>query len=138
MAITGGLLAFAFIALNVSIGFLLHITRCIMSKITSVPILAVRVTSIIIAVIAELVLALVCLVLAVSRTSVDAVDDEPGVVFLTMHASEILVVVGIVATLLWLPWERYVEYQKYHHGSGGVSNALGGMELQKTLNSEKA
>ena len=134
MAITGGLLAFAFITLNVSIGFLLRITRSIMSKIPSVPILRVRVTAIIIAVIVELVLALVCLVLAVARTSVDAVDDEPGVAFLTMHASEILVIVGIVATLLWLPWEEYVEYQKKCRGSsGGVSNALGGMELQETL-----
>ena len=119
MAITGGLLAFAFIALNVSIGFLLRITRCIMSKDNSVPILVVRVTAIIFAVIAELVLALVCLVLAVSRTSVDAVDDEPGVVFLTKHASEILVVAGIVATLLWLPWEEYVK-----DGSDGASKVI--------------
>ena len=129
MAITGGLLAFAFIALNVSIGFLLRITRCIMSKITLVPILAVRVTAIILAVIAELVLALVCLVLAVSRTSVDAVDDEPGVVFLTMHASEILVIVGIVATLLWLPWEKYVEYQTKYRDQ----KALGGMALDQNF-----
>ena len=134
MAITGGLLAFAFIVLNVSIGLLLRVTRFCMNKITSVPILVVRVTAIIIAIIVELVLALVCLVLAVARTSVDAVEDEPGVAFLTMHASEILVIVGIVATLLWLPWEEYVEYQKECRGSsGGVSNALGGMELQETL-----
>jgi hypothetical protein len=133
MAITGGLLAFAFIILNASIGFLLRITRSCMSKITSVPILAVRVIAIIVAVIVELVMALLCLVLAVVRTSVDEVEDDPGVVFLTMHASEILVIVGIVATLLWLPWEEYVKYQQEHRGSGGVSNALGGIELQNTL-----
>jgi hypothetical protein len=127
MAITGGLLAFAFIVLNASIGFLLRITQCCMSKITSVPILAVRVTAIIVAVIVELVIALLCLVLAVARTSVDEVEDDPGVVFLTMHASEILVIVGIVATLLWLPWEEYVEHQ----------NALGEIELQPFDNSPK-
>ena len=135
MAITGGLLAFAFIALNVSIGFLLRITQSIMSKITSVPILVVRVTAIILAIIVELVLALVCLGMAGSRKSVDAVNDESDVAFLTMHASEILVVVGIVATLLWLPWEEYIKYQKKcadGESNGASNDASNGYELQTT------
>ena len=151
MAITGGLLAFAFIALNASIGFLLHITRCCMNKDNSVPILAVRVIAIIIAIIVELGLALLCLVLAVARTSVDTVEDEPSVVFLTMHASEILVIVGIVATLLWLPWEEYVKSQRKSDGgsdsasdgaSDGASNgalkALGEHELQSDFGGSSA
>lgn len=129
LAITGGLLAFAFIILNASIGVLLHITRSCMKKITLVPILAVRVTFIILAVVAELVAVIVCLVLAVVRTTVDAVEDDPGVVFLSMHASEILIIVGIVATLLWLPWEEYVKHQKEYQSMGGASNALGNIEL---------
>ena len=134
LAITGGLLAFAFIILNASIGVLLHITRSCMKKITSVPILAVRVTFIILAIIAELLAVIVCLVLAVVRTTVDAVEDDPGVVFLAMHASEILVIVGIVATLLWLPWEEYVKHQEKHQSVDGASNALGDIELEQTLN----
>ena len=135
LAITGGLLAFAFIALNVSIGLLLRITRSCMNKITSVPILAVRVTFIIIFIIVELAMAILCLVLGVVNVTADTVDDDPGVTFLTMHASEILVIVGIVATLLWLPWEEYVTYQKECHDE---PKALGGLELKETLSESVA
>lgn len=113
LAAMGGLLAFAFIALNVSIGLLLRITRYCMSKTDdTTAFFVIRVIVIITAIVIELAMAILCLVLGVTSVSADTVEDEPGVTFLTMHASEILVVVGIVATLLWLPWEEYVKKQK--------------------------
>ena len=115
LAAAGGLLAFAFIALNASIGLLLRITRYCMNKTDdTTAIFVIRVISIIIAIVVELTMAILCLVLGATSDSVDTVEDDPGVTFLTMHASEILVIVGIVATLLWLPWEEYVKHQKAH------------------------
>ena len=53
----------------------------------------------------------VCLVLAVTRLTVDSTDDSPERTFLAMYAAEILVIFGITATLIWLPWEEY-EYSQ--------------------------
>lgn len=134
LAVTGGLLAFAFIALNASIGLLLRITRYCMNKTTDTTALfVIRVIVIIVAIVVELAMAIVCLVLGATSDSADTVNDDPGVTFLTMHASEILVVVGIVATLLWLPWEEYVKHQQKYGGQGGAPNALAGMELQENI-----
>ena len=129
LAITGGLLAFAFIALNAAIGLLLQVTRSCMTKVDMKTMFGIRVVVIVLAIIIELVMAILCLVLGVTSRTADSTNDDPGVIFLTMHASEILVIVGVVATLLWLPWEEYVKIQRESRGSGGVANALGNIEL---------
>ena len=123
VAVIGGLLAFTFIALNASIGFLLRITQSCMTKINLKCMFWIRIIFIGIVIVIELAMAILCLALGVTRVSPDTVDDDPGVTFLTMHASEILATVGIVATLLWLPWEEYVEAQKQHQQSSNSSSA---------------
>ena len=115
LAITGGLLGFAFIALNVLIGALLRVTQCCMrGKITATPscLRVVRYISIAFALVLEIVVALLYIVLGVSRVSPDSMNDDTGVIFLTMHAAEILLACGTLTTLLWLPWEEYVNEQE--------------------------
>ena len=111
LATTGGLLGFTFIALNVLIGTLLCVTQsCMGRKITAKPfcLRIVRYISIAFALILEVVIALLYIVLGVSRVSPDSMNDDRGVIFLTVHAAEILLVCGTLTTLLWLPWEEYV------------------------------
>ena len=55
----------------------------------------------------ELLMAIVGMVLQGTGTSVDNTNDTPGVIFFATHAAEILLVIGIIATLLLLPWEDY-------------------------------
>ena len=54
----------------------------------------------------ELSMAVLGMVLQGTGTSV---NDTPGVMFLATHAAEILLVIGIIPTLLLLPWEDYKE-----------------------------
>ena len=49
-------------------------------------------------------MAVVGMVLQGTGTSV---NDTAGVMFLATHAAEILLVIGIIPTLLLLPWENY-------------------------------
>ena len=113
LAVIGGLLAFAFIALNASIGLLLRITQSCKNKcqMSVKQMFWIRMISIVISIAIELAMVILCLVLGIARVSPDSVDDDPGITFLTMHASEILAVVAIITTLLWLPWEEYVREQ---------------------------
>ena len=60
----------------------------------------------------ELLLAIMGMVLGATGTSVDSTNDTPEVVFLATHATEILLVFGIIATLLWLPWDKYAKNHK--------------------------
>ena len=76
--------------------------------------LKIRMVFIGIVILVELAMVILCLVLGITRVSPDSINDDPGMTFLTMHATEILAVVSIVATLLWLPWEEYVEKQNKH------------------------
>ena len=55
----------------------------------------------------ELLLAVVGMVLQGTGTNVNDTNNTPGVIFLATHAAEILLVIGIVPTLLLLPWENY-------------------------------
>ena len=114
LAITGGLLSFALIVLNTSIGLLLRITQCCMTKLNLKHMFKIRMVFIGIVILVELAMVILCLVLGITRVSPDSINDDPGMTFLTMHATEILAVVSIVATLLWLPWEEYVEEQNKH------------------------
>ena len=52
----------------------------------------------------ELLLAIFSMVLQGTGTSD---NDTPGVMFLTTHAAEIVLAIGIIPTLLLLPWESY-------------------------------
>ena len=70
---------------------------------------AIRICVVILASFMELVLAVFCLAIG---DIVDSSHDPPEVIFLAMHASEVLVVVGIIATSLWLPWEDYTKAWK--------------------------
>ena len=50
----------------------------------------IRIFSIVISIVIELAMVILCLVLGIARVSPDSTDDDPGITFLTMHASEIL------------------------------------------------
>ena len=52
-------------------------------------------------------MAIVGMVLQGTGTSVSDTNNTPGVIFLATHAAEILLVIGIIPTLLLLPWENY-------------------------------
>ena len=56
----------------------------------------------------ELLMAVVGMVLQETGTSISDTNNTPGVIFLATHAAEILLVIGIIPTLLLLPWENYI------------------------------
>ena len=55
----------------------------------------------------ELLMVIVGMALQTTGSSIDNTNDTPGVIFLATHSAEILLVFGIIATLLLLPWEAY-------------------------------
>ena len=121
LASTGGLLALTLYVLKTATGVLLSLARCCVKTCNSTYkngsedksctsttcVFVVRIIFAVLASIVEVVLVILCLVLAVEMVSVDSASDPPSITFLTMHAAEILVIFGITATLLWLPWEDY-------------------------------
>ena len=123
LASTGGLLALTLYVLKTATGVLLSLARCCVKTCNSIYridsknksytctsttcVFVVRIIFAVLASIVEVVLVILCLVLAVEMVSVDSVSDPPSITFLIMHAAEILVIFGITATLLWLPWEDY-------------------------------
>ena len=116
---TGGLLALAFCVMKTTIGLLLTLTRFLAKKCRCNDkfLYIIRIISAISLSIVEVILVVVCLVLAVTRLTVDSTNDSPEITFLAMYAAEILVIFGITATLIWLPWEEY----EYSQGDSDVS-----------------
>ena len=57
-------------------------------------------------------MALTCLLVGTAGTLADDEGNSPILRFIAMHASKALIMFGVVATLLWLPWEKYVQVQK--------------------------
>ena len=116
LAVIGGLLAFFIYAIKTTIAVLLLIAVCCLAGCErggngesrcKKCVCGFRIIVAIFVSLIEIGVAIVCLVLGANGSNVDSVDDDPGVTFLAMHASEVLVVFGIIATLLWLPWEEY-------------------------------
>ena len=112
LAVSGGLLAFAFIILKASIGCLLRTTHYCMIALEAKYMLVIRFIFIAFAEVVNIGMAILCLVLGVTTVTPDSINDDPGTVFLAMNSVEILVIIGTVATLLWLPWEEYIKHQK--------------------------
>ncbi len=123
LAVVGGLLALFIYTTKTTIALFLFLTvHClcgstntkIMCSCKIVRIIVVMITSLI-----EIALAILCLVLGVTGTTVDNTEDTPELMFISIHASEVLVAFGIVVTLLWLPWEQYTsdppEYDSKYH-----------------------
>ena len=54
-------------------------------------------------------LALFCLTLQITGYPTDKEDDSPSLRFITMHTPKVQIAFGVDATLLWLPWEEYVQ-----------------------------
>ena len=71
-----------------------------------------RIVVAIIVSIIEIVLALVSFVWGVSGAEVDITHNTPEFIFVASRASEVLIVFGVIATLLWLPWEEYTKAYK--------------------------
>ena len=57
----------------------------------------------------EVGIALVCLVVGTDGNLSDEEDNDPILKFIAMHGPKVLIAFGVVATLLWLPWETYVQ-----------------------------
>jgi hypothetical protein len=114
LAVVGGLLALFIYTAKTTIALLLSLTVCCLCGSTNTN----KIVRIIVAVITSLIeiaLAILCLVLGATGTTVDNTEDTPELLFVSMHASEVLVAFGIVATLLWLPWEQYTSKPPEHH-----------------------
>ena len=110
LAIVGGLSTVFVFTMKATIGIILYsldkcgckkADGCCSSKRT------VRIFIVTILSLLELGLVVVVMVLAATGSRFDMTNDTVGVIFLTTHASEILLVFGIIFTLLWLPWESY-------------------------------
>jgi hypothetical protein len=70
---------------------------------------SIRVVLIIAATVIELGLAITCFVIGASGALADTEGNSIILRFIAQHAVEALVVFGVVANLLWLPWEEYVK-----------------------------
>ena len=125
MAVIGGLLAFFIYAMKITIQVLLFIVVCCLAgcengsnneKKCKRCVCVNRIVVAVIVSIIEIAVAIFCLVLGGSGMTVDSTNDSPELVFVSMHASEVLVVFGIIATLLWLPWEDYTKPNAAENG----------------------
>ena len=126
LAVIGGLLAFFIYAMKTTITVLLFLSVCCLGgcedeskseKGCRSCICVTRIGAAILASVIEIVVAVVCLVLGATGSTVDSTNDTPELMFVAMHASEVLVVFGIIATSLWLPWEDYTKaYKKNANG----------------------
>ena len=129
LAVIGGLLAFFIYAMKTAIAVLLFLSVCCLggceeeSTAESGCRRCLCVKRIIVAVIVsfiEIALAIVCLVLGATGDTVDSTNDTPELIFVATHASEVLVVFGIIATLLWLPWEDYTKANEEEVNGNGI------------------
>ena len=57
----------------------------------------------------EVGIASVCLFVGITGVLSDEEDNPPILRFIAMHGPKVLIAFGVVATLLWLPWETYVQ-----------------------------
>ena len=63
-----------------------------------------------IAILVEVGLAIACMTFGIMGSALADIESNSLILkFIAMHAVEILIGSGIIATLLLLPWERYVE-----------------------------
>jgi hypothetical protein len=112
LAVIGGLLTVFVVTMRAVIGGLLWCIRkcenrmCLQGKCRKC-ILVARYVLLVILSGFELLMVIVGVVLQGSGTSINDTNDTQGVMFLATHAAEILLVIGIIPTLLLLPWEDY-------------------------------
>ena len=110
-AATGGLLTIFIITMKFSTAALLWLSaslNCHQGHCLQ----ATRVTLVVVAAFIEIGLALTCLLVGTKGTLADNEKNSLILRFIAMHASKALIMFGVVATLLWLPWEKYVQVQK--------------------------
>ena len=107
LATTGGLLTIFTITMKVSTGVLLWLNEscnfCINGKHTTRAILAITASVI------ETALAATCFFWGTSGLLADSEGNSTLLRFTAQHAVKVLIIFGVVATLLWLPWEKYVQ-----------------------------
>lgn len=109
LAVCGGIMALNIIALRTVMGLLISIKQKCSPNTNSTRLRCVRIFAIIITELIQAVVLLLHLVLGVTRISADSNMDAPETIFLTMNSAEIAIIFGTLATLLWLPWEKYIQ-----------------------------
>ena len=105
LAVIGGLSTVFAFTMRLTIGALLSISVHLKGKYAK----CTRALFVGFTILMEPLLAIVGMVLQATGTNIDSTNDTPGVIFLATHSAEILLVFGIIATLLWLPWEDYAK-----------------------------
>ena len=137
LAVVGGLLALFIYTTKTTIALLLSLTVCCLcdSKYCKKALRMTRIVGVIITLFIEIGLAMLCLVLGATGTTVDNTEDTPELMFVSMHASEVLVAFGIVATLLWLPWEEYTSKPPEYHPEHHDPSAAAPLQIPQPLNS---
>ena len=80
----------------------------------------------------EVGIAVVCLFLGTMGILSDAEDNPPWLRFIAMDGSKVLIAFGVVATLLWLPWETYVQIPKIREPDGIEMKAVGSSKETQT------
>ena len=71
-----------------------------------------RIVVVIIVSIIEIILAFISFAVGISGIDIDTTHSTPQFIFIVEHASDALIVFGVIATLLWLPWEEYTKAYK--------------------------
>ena len=111
LATIGGLLTIFTITMKISTGVLLWLNEscncctgcCVNGKHTIRAILAATASLV------EIALAVMCFVFGTSGLLADSEGNSTLLRFTAQHAVKALIIFGVVATLLWLPWEKYVQ-----------------------------
>jgi hypothetical protein len=134
LASMGGLLTIFTITMKISTAILLWLngicncgmgSSCLEVKHAVRAILAVATAFI------EIGLALVCLIIGTAGHLADDEGNPPIIKFIAMHASKVLIVFGVVATLLWLPWEIYTQQ------NDRTKDTFDAVELEEAASSNK-
>ena len=113
LATFGGLSTVFMATMKLGSGVLLAFSQCCKKcnccKDKNTGKLTIRIILAIIAAVIEVGLAITCFVFGASGALADLEGNSTTFRFIAQHAVETLIVFGVLANLLWLPWEEYVK-----------------------------
>ena len=112
LAAFGGFMTLFMTTMKLTAGFLLWINECSICCIGCCTMFkkVLRILFAAIAILVEVVLAIACMTFGIMGSALADIESNSLILrFIAMHAVEILIGSGIIATLLLLPWERYVD-----------------------------
>lgn len=117
-AVLGGLTAFCVTATKLTTEICLFLGKKLKQCECSICGLGTRFICATVAFFVEVIALILAMVFGGTGSMVDKENDSIALVFLATHITEILIVLGATATLLWIPWESLSKKGEEEEGGG--------------------